>query len=149
MRASTPLRLTRPSSLAFFHSLPWFRQPWSFVLSLLCAPLFLSLKGRRGEGHSQTATHSWRGVSLCTCQLPSGQGLTLSSHCVYMSPFTAISVSKSMQYQLGVFTELLFSSKCLSRIQFLSNSLQVTVLWQQLFRFTLDLDHLSNCLIIS
>ena len=64
--------------------------------SPLCAVLFLSLKGRRREVRWPSAAVDGRVVGegwmpLCTqVNCLRGQGLTQSSRCVYMPPFTAI-----------------------------------------------------------
>lgn len=77
----TPLLLpSLPSSLTFFHSLPSLAlasHDHRFAVPL-CAPLFLSLKGRRRGGQSQMAEHGcgwmccwWRlNATVYTSQLP-------------------------------------------------------------------------------
>lgn len=67
----------------------------------LCAPLFLSLNGRRRQGQSQVTenrcgwTFAGEGWMLLCTQVSClwGQGLTQSSRCVHIPPFTALWMS--------------------------------------------------------
>lgn len=90
-----------PSSLAFFHSLPFacFSQSWSSV----CWPALRSSLLSQSEGGEEEDRLRWQSKAVDGCVVGEGwmplcaqvnclwgQGLTQSSRCVYMPPFAAI-----------------------------------------------------------